>query len=731
MNILKFKAKLIYSNIKTRLILILTLVIGLAVCMVGIGMYVVAKQSLLEEYKVPHQQMLTFVRDDVDRKVAEINTTSIHAVLHPLTIDFIRYDNHQSIDTILGVVSLLDTLSQSSSTIESIYIYDTKRQHVVGSSPYGFHSSIETLGDTSWLPLLSLVEKDTNNLTFTKRMKGQGEVISLIRKITVDNQLSGFLVINLNPSKLFSQMRTSEPDVGTASRIIQDSNGEVLFSVGEVNKEILNPSRYFITKMTSTSTHWNYMYAVPQEQVLGKLKWIRTMAFLVSAITMLIGMIVIFQINRITFKPVERIIKMVQKHQTEAMDVDLIQLENFVVRLLTQHTFLHGSNKELKAKFLQDTVYGKLSRKEFDRKWRLLYSEWSSDLPVYAVIVSIDAYYKWVNGYKQDDQLVLKFAIGNIFEEVLGEGFRVQYEDLNQDRSVIIVQPLASDIELQVLYEKLQYGIEVTNKLLNISVSVGVGEPLYPIDGNLSIRYKQVEILLMDRLYASYKKLHVPEQALQYSEASGIGTKRETVYDILQGIRDGNTDYVRGTLEKIRIDWETIMAEPRFVFRWYTNLIKEMIKEFRNQTDGQFQEMMESMDSLQTLSFAELHGMASDEAEQLAEEVKRRKPTKHDNHLRKMIDYIQEHYPENIGVANVAEAAGISSSQANYIFKQETGSTIYDYITRVRIEKAEELLKNTNLKVTEISEKVGYASENSFIRNFRKIKGVTPGQYKG
>lgn len=137
MNVYKYKVKLIFSNIKTRLILILTLVICLAIALVGTVMYSLARHSLLEEIKVPHQQMVTFVRDDVDRKMNDIMTTSIYAVLDPLTIDFLRYDNHKSMDTILGVVSMLDTLTQNSSIIDSIYIYDEKNRHVVGSSPSG------------------------------------------------------------------------------------------------------------------------------------------------------------------------------------------------------------------------------------------------------------------------------------------------------------------------------------------------------------------------------------------------------------------------------------------------------------------------------------------------------------------------------------------------------------------------------------------------------------------
>ena len=64
------------------------------------------------------------------------------------------------------------------------------------------------------------------------------------------------------------------------------------------------------------------------------------------------------------------------------------------------------------------------------------------------------------------------------------------------------------------------------------------------------------------------------------------------------------------------------------------------------------------------------------------------------------------------------------------LFKRRTGMTISDYVTNLKIEKAMDLLRNTNLSTQEIVQEIGNADVSGFIRLFKQKTGMTPSQYR-
>ncbi len=92
--------------------------------------------------------------------------------------------------------------------------------------------------------------------------------------------------------------------------------------------------------------------------------------------------------------------------------------------------------------------------------------------------------------------------------------------------------------------------------------------------------------------------------------------------------------------------------------------------------------------------------------------------------------YIQEHYGQTLSLDILAKKVYLTSHYLSSIFIQEKGIGINKYIKTVRMEKARELLRDTNMKISDISEKVGYSSLSYFCRSFRNEYGVTPEQYR-
>ncbi|MCI6675778.1 MAG: AraC family transcriptional regulator [Clostridiales bacterium] len=94
------------------------------------------------------------------------------------------------------------------------------------------------------------------------------------------------------------------------------------------------------------------------------------------------------------------------------------------------------------------------------------------------------------------------------------------------------------------------------------------------------------------------------------------------------------------------------------------------------------------------------------------------------------IAYIKENYHSLIKVGTLAHCSGMSESYFRKVFEKYMNMKPLDYINFVRIQKSCALLRETNLSVSDIAEQVGYESISSFIRNFKKIVGCTPHQWK-
>jgi AraC-like DNA-binding protein len=98
--------------------------------------------------------------------------------------------------------------------------------------------------------------------------------------------------------------------------------------------------------------------------------------------------------------------------------------------------------------------------------------------------------------------------------------------------------------------------------------------------------------------------------------------------------------------------------------------------------------------------------------------------------IKKAKEYILEHQSEKISLGIVAKAVNMSAFYFCKMFKKATGINFTDYLTRVRIERARNLLLNPNLRISEIGFEVGFQSLTHFNRVFKKIAGQSPTDYR-
>lgn len=102
----------------------------------------------------------------------------------------------------------------------------------------------------------------------------------------------------------------------------------------------------------------------------------------------------------------------------------------------------------------------------------------------------------------------------------------------------------------------------------------------------------------------------------------------------------------------------------------------------------------------------------------------------HNEIIDKVLLYIHRNYSQEIMVSDIAKKYFMNSSNFSRLFKNSVGISMVDYIRKLRIARAKDLLDSSYKSISEISIEVGYKSENLFYKDFKRIESITPSKYR-
>lgn len=98
--------------------------------------------------------------------------------------------------------------------------------------------------------------------------------------------------------------------------------------------------------------------------------------------------------------------------------------------------------------------------------------------------------------------------------------------------------------------------------------------------------------------------------------------------------------------------------------------------------------------------------------------------------IKEALDYIKQNYNKDLNMAVVSNHISMNYSLFSFSFKQYTGKNFVNYMKELRVAKAKELLADTDMKIIEISRKIGYENEKHFMKIFKTECGVSPSEYR-
>jgi len=98
--------------------------------------------------------------------------------------------------------------------------------------------------------------------------------------------------------------------------------------------------------------------------------------------------------------------------------------------------------------------------------------------------------------------------------------------------------------------------------------------------------------------------------------------------------------------------------------------------------------------------------------------------------LRRAIEYARDHLSEPLGIAKVSRVAGYVPRHFTELFRTSQGTTFHRYVLKLRLERAQSMLRSTSLSSKTIAPLVGFASSEQFHRAFKRTFHFTPQEYR-
>lgn len=199
-------------------------------------------------------------------------------------------------------------------------------------------------------------------------------------------------------------------------------------------------------------------------------------------------------------------------------------------------------------------------------------------------------------------------------------------------------------------------------------------------------------------------------------------------------IRSGSTVQMEAQVKKLinMLETEcTLSLEQVKMWENQFNLLKNnWLKEYEINSDSALYQGINYWNEDGTFSFEKFTKEKNEEFKELIKTLSNTKYQKEKNSMQRIEEYLQQHYQEDITLQEIADRFFLSREYISRKFKQDYQSTLTDYLTNIRMEKAKMLLANPYLKIYEVAYGVGYQNEKYFSKVFKKHQGFTPNEYR-
>lgn len=334
----------------------------------------------------------------------------------------------------------------------------------------------------------------------------------------------------------------------------------------------------------------------------------------------------------------------------------------------------------------------------------------------------------------QNDMNQLSYAVKKEIRNIVSTEGMIVFNHIYRSNEFIIVTDLEND-ELKKISEKL---LVYLPPVVHSVISICVSEHIYTLD-SIHMAYIQSVALLMTRTYTDKNELLFSGRNTELPGSSKINSRIREVHEkqLKSLIQSGNKPAIKsmvfdsvGLRDCQNQSWSYL--EVKQTVKKILNIFMDYTAVSRNPKDVvDMEQMADAADKMiETLNSASMCDILEDIIDSAASGSRESAPDSIRSLVKQAVHFIDEHYFEEVSLSSLSRQFNVESSYFSKMFRQETGENPMVYITRLRMEKAMEYMKNKEMNLTEIAFMVGYDDYTYFSRVFRKVEGKSPRDYR-
>ncbi|SDC24205.1 Helix-turn-helix domain-containing protein [Paenibacillus sp. UNCCL117] len=577
----------------------------------------------------------------------------------------------------------------------------------------------------------------------------------------------GALLIRLDSEKVAAMLKTMTPYNEGEAFVMRDS-GEVYASssgnpgssglIGELKEKIAarkdQQGSFFFTWQRATYTvtyggfsriadNWVYVSASPITSITSPVVLISKVIIAVSLGTLLLAAMLAWLASRSIYSPIDRLVRVLLNGKTAADG----QIDEFTL-IERQWQYLHRESSELqtrlseqlphvKESFLHQLLQGYLyAYSEEDLLRRMERYRWLVREQQFIIVyVQLNGITSLDGKFKDGDEGLVTFAavnmIGEIAEEHFGQSDTINFHDLTA--AVLLTVPKQEG----QLPDLRSFGDELTNtvnRILKMRVTLAVSRSVERIV-DVPLAFEEVRQAVGQRSADNENQFIDMEEWLQresdeLSEPQYPFTlEREFIHALRTG-READGDQL---LEAILETLTAKGAKEIDVQQGMLHLLGS-VQHAVMSSGIQPNRLYKCVNLYEQLSqIREPKLMLAWFRERVIAPFLKELGSRSDSHVKQLIEqamhYLQERYMKDISLDSCSDHIGTNPFYLSKSFKQVTGKNFIDYLTELRMDKAKELLRESELKINDVAEQVGY-QHSYFNRIFKKQEGVTPSKYR-